>query len=316
MKVTQKLLNHLEMIADEDKVETVMNVAAGIVVKEDENGNPMVLLIQRAADDHWPLHFEFPRGKCDKGPNEKPRPCAIREIKEETGLDVVIDEFIGKFEYLADAGKRKSICYNYTCKMKNPEQKIKLSHEHRTFKWITQMGEAEMMVHQDQKRFLEKILSVDNPIISTPENDFTKNNKLEEANMLTDEYLKQLQEANESFSGGGYTAMSTNAATVLAGLSAVAIAGIAFKAAEKIITDKKCKAYKVSSAQYKICHKKIKIEKLKKQIAIMTSKSSLCNKTKNPEKCKTQIKEKIQQIQFKIKKLQIELKQLEKTIKF
>jgi len=188
MTTTNKLINYLEsMIADEDKVEVTMTVAAGIVTKEDENGNPMVLLIQRAADDHWPLHFEFPRGKCDKPIGEKPRPCVIREIKEETGLDVIIDEFVGKFEYLADAGKRKSICYNYICKMKNPDQKVKLSHEHRTHKWITQMGEAELLVHPDQKRFIEKVLSVDNSVVSTPENDFTKNNTL-------DEILKLLQD--------------------------------------------------------------------------------------------------------------------------
>jgi len=186
MKTSKKSLKHLEMmIGDEDKVERVVTVAAGIIVKEDENGNPMVLLIQRAADDHWPLHFEFPRGKCDKPIGEKPRPCVIREVKEETGLDVIIDEFIGKFEYLAEGGKRKSICYNYTCVMKNPNQKVKLSKEHRTYKWISQMGEAEMMVHPDQKRFIEKILSVNNPIVSIPQNDFTKNNRLEE-------YLKWL----------------------------------------------------------------------------------------------------------------------------
>lgn len=176
-----KLKLHIEaMVGDEEKVEEVVTVAAGIIVKEDENGNPMVLLIQRAADDHWPLHFEFPRGKCDKGDGGKPRKCALREIKEETGLDVEIVSFLGKFIYYADKGKRKSICYNYECKMKNPNQKIKLSHEHEGYKWISQISEAELMVHPDQKRYIQKILSVENPIVSNPENDFTKNNTLDE----------------------------------------------------------------------------------------------------------------------------------------
>ena len=176
-----KLKLHLEaMIGDEDKVEQVVNVAAGLIVKEGDNGEKMVLLIQRAADDHWPLHFEFPRGKCDKGDSDDPRACAVREIKEETGLDVEIVSFLGKFVYYAMAGKRKSVCYNYECRMKNANQKVKLSHEHEGYKWITQAGEAELLVHPDQKRFIQQILSQENPIVSQPENNFTKNNTVEE----------------------------------------------------------------------------------------------------------------------------------------
>lgn len=181
MRPIEKLKLHVEaMIGDEDKVEQVVNVAAGIIVKEGDNGEKMVLLIQRAADDHWPLHFEFPRGKCDKGDGDDPRHCAVREIKEETGLDVVIDQFLGKFIYYAMAGKRKSICYNYLCSMKNKNQKIKLSNEHEAYKWITQAGEAELLVHPDQKRFIEDVLSTENPIKNTPENNFSLNNKIEE----------------------------------------------------------------------------------------------------------------------------------------
>lgn len=180
INVMKRLRYHLEMIGDEDKVEKIVNVAAGLIMKEDENGVKKVLLIQRAADDHWPLHFEFPRGKCDTGPNEKVIPCLKREVKEETGLDIEPVEFLGKFEYIADKGKRKSICYNYLCEMKNPNQEIKLSHEHRTFKWITQIGEAELLIHPDQKRFIQRILSTENPIVSVPENNFTQNNQIEE----------------------------------------------------------------------------------------------------------------------------------------
>ena len=181
MRGIKKLKLHLEsMIADEDKVESVMNVAAGVIVKEDEDGSPMVLLIQRAADDHWPLHFEFPRGKCDKGKNEDVRKCCLREIKEETGLDVEIELFLGKFIYYADEGKRKSICYNYKCTLKNVNQKVKLSHEHDSYKWIMQAGEAELYVHPDQKRFIDQVLSKDNPITNTPDNDFTINNTVDE----------------------------------------------------------------------------------------------------------------------------------------
>jgi mutator protein MutT len=179
--IMKKLIGYIEMtIGQEDKVEKTMIAAAGIIMKEGENGEKMVLLIQRSKDDHWPLHFEFPRGKCDKPVGESPDKCALREIKEETGLDVKIEKFIEKFEYLAEGGKRRTICYNFLCSMKNPDQKVKLSKEHQGHKWITQLGEADLMVLPDQKRILGDVLSKENPIVSNPENSFTKTNTVDE----------------------------------------------------------------------------------------------------------------------------------------
>jgi 8-oxo-dGTP pyrophosphatase MutT (NUDIX family) len=192
--ITDKLLKHLNEItlSDEDKVEEVRTAAAGVVYKEGENGERMVLLIQRAREDHWPLHWEFPRSKCDKK-GESPEQCALREIKEESGLDVEVEGFLGKFEYLAMGGKRRTICYNYQCRMKNPNQKVVLKPnaetgdlEHESYKWITQVGEAELLVFPDQKKMIEQVLSTDNPIANTPKNSFTKNNSLEE-------FLKRIQ---------------------------------------------------------------------------------------------------------------------------
>jgi 8-oxo-dGTP pyrophosphatase MutT (NUDIX family) len=186
MRTLKKLIDHLEMIGDEDKIKKVVKVAAGIIMKEDEDGTKKVLLIQRSKEDHWPLHFEFPRGKCDHGKDEPIIPCLKREVKEETGLDVEPVEFLGKFEYLADKGTRKSICYNYLCEMKNPNQKVVFKKtpggiiEHEGYKWITQVGEAELLVHPDQKRYIQQVLSTENPIVSQPENNFTKNNQIEE----------------------------------------------------------------------------------------------------------------------------------------
>lgn len=177
----KKLISHIEMtIGDEDKVEKTVIAAAGVIVKEGENGEKMVLLIQRSKDDHWPLHFEFPRGKCDKPVGQSPDKCAIREIKEETGLDVKIEKFLEKFMYLAEGGKRRTICYNFLCSMKDPNQKVKLSKEHQNYIWITQLGVADLMVIPDQKKILDDILSKKNPIVSQPENSFTKINQVDE----------------------------------------------------------------------------------------------------------------------------------------
>ena len=185
MKLYKQVLIE-SLIGDEDEVEYVMNVAAGIIMKIDEDNRKQILLIQRASDDHWPLHWEFPRGKCDKPIGESLIKCAQREIKEETALDVEVLTLIDTFEYMADQGKRKSICHNFLCRMKDPNQKIKLSKEHQYYKWISELGEAELLVMPDQKKSIEKVLNTDRPIASQPDNNFTQNNQIEE-------YLQWLQ---------------------------------------------------------------------------------------------------------------------------
>lgn len=181
MNRLQKFLRIIEAtIGDEKDVKVHMKAAAGVIVRQNESGNNEVLLIQRSSDDHWPLHFEFPRGKCDKPIGEDVVHCAKREIKEETGLDVNVLRLLDTFQYLADGGTRKTTCYNFLCTMKNPNQDVKLSKEHEGYKWISQMGEAELLVLPDQQKTLELVLSKENPISTTPINDFTKNNQIEE----------------------------------------------------------------------------------------------------------------------------------------
>lgn len=166
-------------ISDEKNVKVHVTAASGVVVKEID-GQKYVLLIKRAKDDFFPNHYEYPRGKCDKTPNEKTINCVVREVKEETGLDIIPIKLIDKFEYLADGGTRKTTCYNYLCKMKDENQKVKLSHEHQNHRWISQLGEAKIMILPDQVRTLEKVLNKENQISNTPENPFTKNNTIEE----------------------------------------------------------------------------------------------------------------------------------------
>lgn len=167
---------YLEQIFDTSNVTEKVNVACGLIFREIRNEKPSLLVIQRAADDHWPLHFECPRGKCDYGPNEKLIHCLKREIKEETGLDIVPIKFIDKFNYTADKGKRLSTQYNFLCKMKDPTQQVKLSKEHDDFKWISTAGEAEMMILPEMKRTILKafdLIEPNNKLVDYPENDFT-----------------------------------------------------------------------------------------------------------------------------------------------
>lgn len=168
-----------------DKPTVFMKAAAGVIFKE-EDDRRFILLIQRAADDHWPLHYEFPRGKCDKPIGEDTIKCLKREVKEETGLDVSPVKYIDNFKYLADGGKRETTCYNFLCKIDNPDQKIKLSKEHDDYKWIGEVGEAGLLVMPEQRETIEKALNVDRSITMDPDNNFSTNDTIEE-------YLERIQ---------------------------------------------------------------------------------------------------------------------------
>ena len=191
MKTYKQILSE-SIMSDESNVKVKMNSAAGVIVRLNEDGTKQVLLIQRAPDDHWPHHWEFPRGKCDHGKLEDTTICVKREIKEETGLDIQVIGLIDKFEYLADGGTRLTTCYNYLCKMDPPNQKIKLSKEHQDYKWISEVGQAALLVLPDQKRTIEKVLNNDRPILSQPNNGLSNNNRVEEGGML-EKYLYQIQ---------------------------------------------------------------------------------------------------------------------------
>lgn len=163
-------------IADDKKIKTTMVAAGGVVYKFGENGELLVLLIQRSHEDHWPDMWEFPRGKCDKPIGENPKHCVVREVKEETGLDVKVVRLIDKFVYLADKGTRKTFCYNYLCKMKDPNQQVKLLvnpesgiKEHQGYKWIMSAAVSNLILAPEQAKTLQKVFSFN--LTSDPEED-------------------------------------------------------------------------------------------------------------------------------------------------
>jgi len=200
--MTNSINNILEQIYNTDQVIKKVNVSGGIIFKEQRGEKPALLLIQRSKDDHWPNFFEFPRGKCDNGPNEGLIACLKREVKEESGLDIIPLKLIDKFSYTADEGKRLSTQHNFLCKMKDPNQKVKLSKEHQGFQWITTPGEAEMTVLPEMKRSIIKafeLVDPDTQIVNYPENNFTPDQTIEENNMNLQEKIKHSEELVDKY---------------------------------------------------------------------------------------------------------------------
>ena len=67
--------------------------AGGVVIDKKSADQTLVLLVHRPAYDDW----SFPKGKLDSG--ETIKQAALREVKEETGLDCRIIENLSPVRY-------------------------------------------------------------------------------------------------------------------------------------------------------------------------------------------------------------------------
>ncbi len=79
--------------------------AAGGIVWRTRKGRVEVLLVHRPRYDDW----SFPKGKLDAG--ESFRAGAVREVREETGLEVELGEELASATYRDALGRSKIVRY-------------------------------------------------------------------------------------------------------------------------------------------------------------------------------------------------------------
>lgn len=70
--------------------------AGGIVYKRAEDGSLSILLIKNKD------RYGFPKGNIER--TEKKEDAAVREVKEETGVDAKIEDYLGNVEYWYRSG--------------------------------------------------------------------------------------------------------------------------------------------------------------------------------------------------------------------
>lgn len=99
-------------------------VTAAIIIYDGK-----VLIAQRANNQKLAGKWEFPGGKIE--PGETPEECLKREIKEELGINIEVDEFFGKSVYKYNTGEIKLLAY----KAKWIEGNFKLM-VHSQIKWV------------------------------------------------------------------------------------------------------------------------------------------------------------------------------------
>ena len=80
--------------------------SCGAVVFRKYHGNTELLLIKHTSGGHW----SFPKGHVERGETE--RQTALREVKEETGLDIgLIDGFRQSVSYFPRHNIKKQVVY-------------------------------------------------------------------------------------------------------------------------------------------------------------------------------------------------------------
>jgi 8-oxo-dGTP pyrophosphatase MutT (NUDIX family) len=127
---------------------TLVRAAGGVPIREAPEGR-RVLVVHRPRYDDW----SFPKGKCE--PGESDEACALREVREETGLVCALERELPSTSYRDSQGRPKLVRY-WALRVDGGE--LRFVHEVDDARWVTS-AEAEALLTYE--RDLEVLRAVD-----------------------------------------------------------------------------------------------------------------------------------------------------------
>ncbi len=92
-------------VAEQEAPETLVRAAGGIILRASASGGWEVAVVHRLVHADWSL----PKGKLE--PGESAPQCALREVKEETGLECTLGRFAGQVRYRDRKDRPKIVEY-------------------------------------------------------------------------------------------------------------------------------------------------------------------------------------------------------------
>lgn len=154
-KSTRFIINDIKQaIAFSEKsgtydIECLFERSCGAVVLDETGGNKKILLIKNKRSAHW----GFPKGHIEAGESEKE--TAVRETKEETGLDIdIIDGFSCKSEYTIQGRVEKAVVI-FLARAKNTEV-VKQEEEIDEYIWVDFNSAFKMLKFENDRNILMK----------------------------------------------------------------------------------------------------------------------------------------------------------------
>jgi 8-oxo-dGTP diphosphatase len=131
-------------ILEPHQASDIVRAAGGIVVRRSPDGQREIAVVHRPVREDW----SFPKGKLE--PGEGYEQCALREVREETGLICHLVRFIGHTEYRDRKDRAKVVAYWIMA----PEGgSFTRSDEVDEMRWVS-FGEAETLLSYDRDRDL------------------------------------------------------------------------------------------------------------------------------------------------------------------
>lgn len=129
---------------------------SGLILNDQGN----FLVVRRAAHDSHPNIWELPGGAIDHG--EHPKEGMKREIKEETGLDVMVKyPLAASYVYSTKDPYLQVIRLAYLCELEDSNQDVLLSEEHSSYQWISNIDEIEGKVSDFLQEIMEEVEKYD-----------------------------------------------------------------------------------------------------------------------------------------------------------
>ena len=119
-----------ELLIKKGKQDGIVKNVVGAIILNEKNE---ALIMSRKIDDFMGGIDELPSGNMEQGENIYE--ALVREVKEETNLDVInVKSYIGSFDYISGSGK-KARQYNFVLDFRNTENIILT--EHDEYNWLT-----------------------------------------------------------------------------------------------------------------------------------------------------------------------------------
>lgn len=123
--------------------------SCGAIVYRKHHGNTEILLIKHINSGHW----SFPKGHVEQGENEME--TALREVREETGIDIMIDpSFRETVTYFPRKDTQKIVVY-FIGKAKNHEYTPQ-EEEISEIRWVDIGHAVQLLTYENDKTIVNR----------------------------------------------------------------------------------------------------------------------------------------------------------------